>query len=62
MGFRHPQAVYRDNIASTPGPDVADRVHTAAAIGGEATVLLTKNGRDFPVEYLPPARLQADDR
>lgn len=45
-------AVYRDHIASTPGPDVADRVHTAAAIGGHATVLLTKNGRDFPVEHL----------
>ena len=45
-------AVYRENIASTPGADVADRVHTAAAIGGQATVLLTKNGRDFPVDHL----------
>lgn len=62
FGSRIDPATYRDHVAATPGPDLAERVHTAAAIGGRASVVLTKNGRDFPVEYLPPARRQADDR
>ena len=45
-------STYRDAVDTTPGPDEANRVHTAAAIGGMASVLLTKNQRDFPREYL----------
>lgn len=45
-------AAYRDQVAGTPGPDLDDRVYTAAAIGGQATVVLTKNRRDFPVDHL----------
>lgn len=45
-------AAYRDHVAGTPGPDFDDRAHTAAAIGGQATVVLTKNRRDFPVDHL----------
>ena len=43
---------YRNRVARTPGPDVDDRIHTAAAIGGRATVLLTRNRRDFPIDHL----------
>jgi predicted nucleic acid-binding protein len=43
---------YRNHVANTPGTDPDDRIHTAAAIGGNATVLLTKNQRDFPAEHL----------
>lgn len=45
-------STYRPLVEGTPGPDLDDRVHTAAAIGGRATVLLTRNRRDFPVEHL----------
>ena len=45
-------STYRAIVKRTPGPDPDDRVHTAAAIGGRATVLLTRNRRDFPVEHL----------
>ena len=45
-------ATYRNDVSTTPGPDPDDRVHTAAAIAGRATVLLTKNRRDFPADHL----------
>lgn len=43
---------YRPLTESTPGRDVDDRVHTAAAIAAGATVLVTRNRKDFPVEHL----------
>lgn len=43
---------YRDDVPDTPGSDPDDRIYTAAAIAGRATVLLTKNRRDFPAEHL----------
>lgn len=45
-------ADYREIVPATPGPDPDDRIHTAAAIAGRATVLLTKNQSDFPIEHL----------
>ncbi len=45
-------AAYRDQVQRTVGPDPDDRVHTAAAIAGRATVILTKNRRDFPIDHL----------
>jgi len=39
---------YRDRVGSVPVCDPADRVHTAACAFGGATVLLTRNERDFP--------------
>jgi hypothetical protein len=45
-------ATYRHDVPETPGPDPDDRIHTAAAIAGGATVLLTRNTSDFPAEHL----------
>src|SRR5665213_2521827 len=45
-------AVYRHKAANVPGPDPGDRVHTAACAFGNATVLLTRNRRDFPEDFL----------
>ena len=45
-------AVYRHKAANVPGPDPGDRVHTAACAVGNATVLLTRNRRDFPEDFL----------
>ena len=43
---------YQDRVGSVPGRDPADRVHTAACAFGGATVLLTRNERDFPRDFL----------
>lgn len=45
-------ACYRDRIDAVPGRDPDDRVHTAACAFGDVTVLLTRNTRDFPVDFL----------
>jgi predicted nucleic acid-binding protein len=45
-------AVYRHRLQSVPGRDPDDRVHTAACAFGGATVLLTRNRRDFPEDFL----------
>lgn len=43
---------YRQRLAFVPGPDPADRVHTAACAFGGVSVLLTRNRSDFPGEFL----------
>ena len=43
---------YRHRVDETPGDDPDDRVHTAAAIAGGASVLVTRNRRDFPIQDL----------
>ena len=43
---------YRDQVENVPGGDPDDRVHTAACAFGGVTVLLTRNGRDFPTDFL----------
>ena len=53
--------MYRNQVARTPGPDVDDRIHTAAAIGSRATVLLNRNQRDFPGRPSGDQRREAAD-
>lgn len=48
---RVPPADYEALVASVPGPDPTDRTHGAAAIGGQATTLLTENIRHFDAAY-----------
>jgi len=43
---------YRDLAQDVPGRDPDDRVHAAACAFGAATVLLTRNRRDFPDDFL----------
>jgi hypothetical protein len=43
---------HRSLVGSVPGPDPDDRAHTAACAFGGATVLLTRNVRDFPIDFL----------
>jgi hypothetical protein len=45
-------ATYLDKVDRVPGLDPADKVHTAACAFGGATVLLTRNQRDFPQDFL----------
>lgn len=45
-------ATYHHRVEDVPGPDPDDRAHTAACAYGGATVLLTRNRRDFPEEFL----------
>lgn len=45
-------ATYRHHVQSVPGRDPDDRVHAAACAFGGATVLLTRNQRDFPTRFL----------
>ncbi len=43
---------YRHLVDETPGSDPDDRVHTAAAIAGGASVLVTRKRCDFPIQHL----------
>jgi len=45
-------ASYRHRVSEVPGLHPADRVHTAACAFGGAMVLLTRNRRDFPEDFL----------
>ena len=45
-------ATYRHLITDDLSPDVADRAHVAACIGGNVDVVLTRNTKDFPVDRL----------
>ncbi|MGE3621616.1 MAG: PIN domain-containing protein [Acidimicrobiia bacterium] len=48
-------ALYREKITEDLSPDPDDRVHVAACIEGGATVLLTRNTKDFPEDSLARA-------
>jgi predicted nucleic acid-binding protein len=43
-----PRKAYEHLISQMPGPDPDDHVHSAAAIGGYANILLTRDTRGFP--------------
>lgn len=43
---------YRGRVQDVPARDPDDRVHAAACAFGGATVLLTRNRRDFPGDFL----------
>lgn len=45
-------ALHREHATDVPGRDPADRIHTAACAYGAATMLLTRNQRDFPIDFL----------
>jgi hypothetical protein len=53
---------YAHLIGTRTGPDPDDHVHAAAAIAGEATVLLTSNVRDYPAHDLGDVRVETPDR
>ena len=52
MTTRIDPLAYRDQVESVPGRDPTDWVHAAACAFGGATVLLTRNERDFPRAFL----------
>jgi hypothetical protein len=43
-----PRKAYEHLIDQMPGPDPDDHVHSAAAIGGHANILLTRDAKGFP--------------
>jgi predicted nucleic acid-binding protein len=52
---------YASVVASMPGTDPDDRYHMAAAISGQASVLVTWNLSDFPAEPLAASGLRVTD-
>jgi hypothetical protein len=55
---------YIDDITDDLSPDPGDRAHVAACLGGRATVLLTRNLKDFAAPALAASGvrvLTADD-
>jgi hypothetical protein len=46
------EEAYRHLVSEMPGQDPDDRHHMAAAVAGEASVILTWNRDDFPAETL----------
>lgn len=55
------RATYEDLIESRTGTDADDHVHSAAAVGGGATILITANIRDYPQSDLGPVRKLTPD-
>ncbi len=51
-------AAYEHLIVDMPGNDLDDRHHMAAAIAGQATMLITENLKDFPAELLAGRELR----
>lgn len=52
---------YEHLIGEMPGDDPDDHEHMAAAVAAGATVLLTRNARDFPSEPLAARGLRVTD-
>jgi hypothetical protein len=55
------RADYADLIASRSGPDADDHVHSAAAVAGGATVVLSADHRGFPAVDIAPAHRRHPD-
>ncbi len=55
------RAAYEADIDEMPSPDIDDRKHIAAAKAGRATVLLTKNLKDFPAAALAEMSIRVLD-
>lgn len=54
-------SLYRDLIATMPGPDPDDHVHSAAAIAAGVDALLTWDTKGFPTEPLAEFGLRVTD-
>lgn len=52
---------YAPLVASRTGPDPDDHVHSAAAVAGRATVMLSADKRGFPPADIAPARRRDPD-
>jgi len=52
---------YLPLVASRTGPDPEDHVHSAAAVAGSATVILSADKKGFPSRDIAPARRRDPD-
>jgi hypothetical protein len=52
---------YQDLVMSRRGPDPGDHVHSAAAVAGEATIVLTADKTGYPSDDIAPARRRDPD-
>ena len=52
---------YRPLVASRIGPDPDDHVHSAAAVAGGATIVLSADKTGYPVRDIAPARRRNPD-
>lgn len=55
------RADYADLVETRSGPDPDDHVHSAAAVAGKATILLTSDTRGFPKRDLAEVRRSGPD-
>ena len=53
--------LYLPLVASRSGPDPDDHVHSAAAVAGGATVVLSADKTGYPVKDIAPARRRNPD-
>lgn len=60
-GGRIPRTAYEHLLASRTGPDPADHEHSAAAVAGNATVVLSADRTGFPIRDTTPARRRHPD-
>lgn len=58
---RVPGEEYLPLVASRQGPDPNDHVHSAAAVAGGATVVLSADKKGFPQSDIAPARRRDPD-
>lgn len=52
---------YLPLVASRSGPDPADHVHSAAAVAGNATIVLSADKKGYPPADIAPARRRDPD-